>query len=201
MDSQQSALTDLIKTLGLIKNDQYAFADPETEYNIFSWVGKAGAPRRGFDSYDTTTIRSVNEFFTFNKLYSQCTPQNAHYQLRYVLSADTENFYFRTSESVVNLFNAATNEKEELINNPSLSEITAISAKHNLLVVGSENGLCTLRVLTAEGGSYSACVVPQHEGETMTNQVHTCNSRSGTLQAVFCANNGSVRTLDVESKK
>lgn len=186
-----SPLQELIRAWKLGKDGQYHFASPADQH------ASRGTVFGGFDSYDEVHVESTKKWFSFAEEYSQCTQRIGHRQLRNLVSATSEYLFFPSSKCVATRYNPSVNKEMEIINMPDRSFITTLHATDDLLVLGSSEGRYALRSLIGDESTRSGTVV----SACVTNQVYSCRSRAGPVQAVFSSNDGSLRVLDVRTER
>ena len=203
--------------------------------NLYQCTEDWGTRRfaKNFHAHSNISILSQTErFFDFRETNTRYIPLWRHYQLRHNVFATGQNAVyhhnggsgmFELSSSArswsVQCYNPQSGSsstvmspkqciRSEEIFTPPLTQISSLSASHDVLVVGSVIGVYGLRSLLTSphdkcttGTIPSTSTTPNHHPDytdNSTNHVHTfLPRRSSHPVAVFNSNDHYVRTLDI----
>ncbi|KAI9755192.1 MAG: Palmitoyltransferase [Chaenotheca gracillima] len=155
-----------------------------------------------------SSLEEGPDVFQFRSFRTEPKPWLIHFQLRHLVSVASKFEVYYTRQNQIWCYNGLFGNTERVLDlrlgNDNLAgeeaiEVVCLSATNGALVVGGYAGEYALKSLQSDSPYITGLVCPEY---AITNHVHTAIGRTSSHpQAVFCSNNGKVRTLDCNTNK
>ncbi|KAK4190544.1 WD40-repeat-containing domain protein [Podospora australis] len=151
-------------------------------------------------------LPATDNFFRFRRLDIHRNVNLSHFQLRYLLGVSSRSSIFYPSRLAVHQFNPLSGESRTVVklNHMPGSQISSLTAGHDVLVAGTFNGEYRIRHLNSCEPESKACchsgtITTHISGITNHIEVHQARTSSTPL-AAFASNDMMFRVLDINTE-